>query len=97
MMFKRGDLVTINATNLACQGTPFGAMGIVMGTCEEWRTVKVFVCGKVYEPFYCRELTLVRTTKPPIPSKRTKDSRDTALIEIDYIAPDRADRYIPTL
>jgi hypothetical protein len=37
------------------------------------------------------------TTKPPIPSKRTKDSRDTTLIEIDYIAPDRADRYIPTL
>lgn len=59
-MFKRGDLVTIKATNLACQGTPFGAMGIVTDTCEEWRTVKVYVCGKVHEPFYCRELTLVR-------------------------------------
>ncbi len=60
IMFKRGDLVTIKATNLACQGTPFGAMGIVTDICEEWRTVKVYVHGKVYTPFYCRELTLVR-------------------------------------
>lgn len=96
-MFKRGDLVTIKATNLACQGTPFGAMGIVTGICEEWRTVKVYVRGKVHEPFIAVSSPWSATTKTPIPSKRTKDSRDTALIEIDYIAPDRADRYIPTL